>query len=340
MLDLIITGFGLLAMIVAMVIGGAAALSSSLNKSEREGGIKFAGLLFIVGIVLLFIPSCFIVVEAGNVGVMNTFGVVDKNTLQPGLSLKNPFTGVIQMSTRTQKYNDYGKSDVATITALSNDGLETTMGIAVNYHLNPDMAPEVYKRVGEGYDSVVMVNPIHSVPRDLISKYDTKTLYSASLEGSTDRAMLERELYDQISQRINELGVKDSIIIEQVSIRNIDFVQTYKDSIAAKMKMDTEIAQKRLEVQKQEMEAKRVAAEAQGIADKARIEAQGKADAMRIEAQGVADANAKISQVSENYINWYFTQTMKDNPRAIYIPIGSNGLPVFKNVDTTAAVGV
>lgn len=331
MLELIITIVG----VFAIAYGVFTTLRAVYEDSKRD--FKFGLILSAVGSLILISTACFVVVDAGNVGVMNTFGVVDSNTLQPGLSLKTPFTTVIQMSTRTQKYLDYGSDDVATITALSNDGLETTMGIAVNYHLNSAKAPEIYKQVGENYDSIVMVNPIHSVPRDLISKYDTKTLYSASLEGSTDRAMLERELYNQISQRINELGVEDSITIEQVSIRNIDFVQTYKDSIASKMKMDTEIAQKKLEVQKQEMEAKRVAAEAQGIADKARIEAQGKADAMRIEAQGVADANAKISQISENYLDWYFTQTMKDNPRAIYIPTGSNGLPIFKNVESSTA---
>lgn len=304
-----------------------------------KSAIKGLGLL-VFGIVCLwfaffFVTNLLVTVDAGTVGVVKTFGIVESTTLEPGLHLKNPFTEVIPMSTRTAKYMDYGKSDVATITALSNDGLETTMGIAVNYHINPDKAPELYKRVGTDYEGVVMVNPIHSVPRDMISKYDTKTLYSASQEGSTDRAKLEQELYRSIEDRINELGVRNSITIEQVSIRNIDFVQTYKDSIASKMKMDTEIQQKKLEVEKQKMEAERVSAEAEGIANKARIEAQGKADAARIEAQGVSDASAKISSVSGNYLQWYYTQTMKDNPRAVYIPVGNNGLPLFKSVDAT-----
>lgn len=312
------------------------AVARNIEKEEKAAALKISVIVIVAGIGLLILPSLLVIVEAGNVGVMSTFGVVDDKLLQPGISFKNPFTDVIQFSTRTAKYMDYGTNDVATITALSHDGLSTTMGIAINYRINPLQAAELYKQVGTSYDSVIMVNPIHSVPRDMISKYDTKTLYSASQEGTTDRAMLEQELYTGITERINVIGVKDSIVIEQVSIRNIDFPDVYKDSIAAKMKMDTEIAQKELEVKKQEMEAKRVSAEAEGTANKARIEAQGKADAMRIEAQGVADANAKISTVSENYINWYFTQTMKDNPRAIYIPVGDGGLPIFKNADATA----
>jgi len=45
----------------------------------------------------------------------------------------------------------------------------------------------------------------------------------------------------------------------------------------------------------------------------------------------MADASAKLSLVSDNYINLYYLQTMKDNPKAIYIPVGQNGLPLFKS---------
>jgi regulator of protease activity HflC (stomatin/prohibitin superfamily) len=257
MLELILNGIGFVVALVGLVYAGSA-IMASMNGNEHsehtrtqiKSATRLGLLLILIGVGIFTIPSFIVTVDAGNIGVQNTFGVVDDKVLQPGLSVKNPFTNVIQMSTRTLKYMDYGKSDVATITALSNDGLETTMGIAVNYRLNPVKASAIYKQVGTNYDSVIMVNPIHSVPRDLISKYDTKTLYSASVEGSSDRAKLERELYSAISDRINDMGVSESIIIEQVSIRNIDFVQTYKDSIASKMKMDTEIAQKKLEVEK------------------------------------------------------------------------------------------
>ncbi len=281
-------------------------------------GICFLiAILAIGGWILVSVP-------AGTIGVQDTFGSVSDDTLPPGLHLKNPFTTVYPMSVRTQKYIDYGSSDKASITALSNDGLTTTMGIAVNYHINPDKVVMLYKQVGLNYMDVVMVNPIHSVPRDLISKYDTKTLYSASREGSTDRAKLESELYDGITDRLNAIGVRDSIVIEQVSIRDIDFPEVYKNAITAKMQMDTEIQQKELEVQKQEMEAKRqvVAAEGEAAANIAR--ARGEAEANRIRTESLSDP----------LLQYTWIMTMENNPKAIYIPIGENGLPVFKNVDS------
>lgn len=262
-------------------------------------------------------------VPAGTVGIQDTFGSVSPDTLQPGFHIKSPFVSVNMISTRTQKYIDYGSADVATITALSNDGLSTTMGIAVNYHINPSTAVELYKNVGMNYMDVVMVNPIHSVPRDLISKYSTQTLYSASKEGSTDRAKLEQELYEGITSRLNAIGVSESIVIEQVSIRNIDFPQVYKDAITSKMRMDTEIQQKKLEVEKQQMEAQRVVAEAEGEATANIARARGEAEANKLRAESLSD-------ILNQYL---WIQTMKDNPKAIYIPVGENGLPIFKNVE-------
>jgi regulator of protease activity HflC (stomatin/prohibitin superfamily) len=301
-----------------------------MNHNNENAEIGFGTVLFLIAICLVGIVLIFgfftTAVPAGNVGIQDTFGSVSDQVLPPGFHLKGPFTGVAMMSTRTTKYIDYGSGDKATITALSHDGLTTTMGIAVNYHINPGKAVDLYKNVGTDYMNVVMVNPIHSVPRDLISKYDTKTLYSASLEGSTDRAKLEQELYSGISERLNAIGVRDSIVIEQVSIRDIDFPQVYKDAITSKMKMDTEIQQKQLEVQRQKMEAERVVAEAEGEANANVARAKGEAEANRI----------RTASLSNILLQYTWIQTMKDNPKAIYIPVGENGLPIFKNVDGSA----
>ena len=282
------------------------------NESARGEAIVLFGIGAIVILIIMVFMGCFTTIPAGNVGIADTFGVVDSNVLQPGLHFKFPWTGVTMMSGQTQKYIDYGSGDVATITALSNEGLSVSMAIAVNYHLDTTKATEVYKRVGPNYQSVVMVNPIHAVPRDIISKYDVKTLYSASQPGSADRAKIETELYEGIQAGINNGGVKDSVVIEQVFIREIKLPQTLMDSIAMKLSMEQQIAQKQFEVQKQDAESNR----------------------MRSEAQGIADANKIISgSLTETYLQWYWIESMKSNPKTIYVP-SSNGVPLFRNVDS------
>lgn len=326
LLDAIFAGFGLLMVIAAAICFALVILARAANegKSKDEGGfIRNGAILLLLGLLFLFLPSLYVVVDTGVVGVPKTFGIVEDTVMEPGLHFKNPFTEVIPMNTRTQKYLDYGTADKATIVALSNDGLSTTMGIAVNYHLNPAKIPELYMKVGTDYSAIVMVNPIHSVPRDLISTHDTKTLYSASKEGSTDRAKLEQELFDGITKRMNEVGVKDSIIIEQVSIRDIDFPQEYKNTITSKMNMDTEIATKRSELEKQRIEAERIVVIAQGDATANIERAKGEAEANRI----------RTESLSPILLDYTWIQGMLANKNVVYLPIGENGLPIFKNVD-------
>lgn len=282
-------------------------------------GVVLLGILFVTGALWGFLVAT---VPAGSVGIQDTFGSVSQDVLQPGFHLKSPFVSVIMISTQTQKYFDYGTTnDKATIVALSNDGMSTTMGIAVNYHVNPAKVVDLYKNVGVGYSSVVMVNPIHSVPRDLISRYDTKTLYSASQQGA-DRARIEQELYEGITKRMNEVGVKDSVIIEQVSIRDIDFPQSYKDAITAKMNMDTQIAQKNLEVQVAEAEAKKAVATAMGEANANIERARGEAEGNRI----------RTSSLSPMLLEYTWIQGMLKNSNTVYVPVNDNGIPLFKTV--------
>jgi len=307
-LGIIIGIFGFLG-----ILAGGANLYFYMSTDDDKKYLKNGIILLVAGMLVFAVPVLYAVVPAGNVGVTDTFGVVGDNVLQPGLHLKLPWTNVYMFSGQTQKYIDYDQSDVATITALSNEGLSVSMGIAVNYHLDTSKANNVYKKVGTNYKNIVMVNPIHSVPRDIISRYDAKTLYSAAQVGSPDRAKIENELYTGITKGINDIGIKDSVVIEQVFIRNIDLPQTLKDSIAMKLQMEQQISTKEFEVRKQEMESNR----------------------MRAEAQGIADANRIIAgSLTQNYLQWYWIESMKANPKTIYVP-SENGLPLFKNVDET-----
>jgi len=270
--------------------------------SDTKFVLTLMGIVFLVIFAVAAWFSMIYSVPAGAVGVQDTFGVVSDEIMQPGLHIKAPWTAIHEFSIRTQKYSE--DSDVISIGALSNEGLTIGMGIAVNYHIVPSKVPELYKTVGPGYQAIVMKQPIHSVPRDIISMYDAKTLYSASVTpDNPDRMKIENELYEGISAGMSERG----IIVEQVFIRNIDLPQSLKDSITAKLQMEQEIARKQFEVQKEREEANRKVAEAQGIADSNRI----------------------ISgSLTENYLKWYWLQNMQNNEATTYIQTGTDGFPI------------
>lgn len=275
------------------------------DDAKGETIILFGGFFLIMAVFMLLF-GCFFTVPAGNVGVTDTFGVVGDDVVQPGLHFKAPWTSATMFSGKTQKYMDYGGGDKATITALSNEGLSVSMGIAVNYHMNPDKAVDVYKKVGPNYQDIVMVNPVHSVPRDIISRYDAKTLYSAAQAGSPDRAKIENELFTGIQSGIDKTGVPGSIVVEQVFIREIILPQSLMDSISNKLKMEQDIATKEFEVEKQKMESERMIAEARGIAEANKIIA---------------------NSLTPSYLQWYAIQMMEKHSGSTYfIPVGNNGV--------------
>ncbi|MGE4510932.1 MAG: prohibitin family protein, partial [Sulfurimonadaceae bacterium] len=78
------------------------------------------------------------------------------------------------------------------------------------------------------------------------------------------------------------------------------------------------------EVQRAEQEALRRAAEARGVAEKARIEAQGIADAVTIEAEAKAKANHLISksltpqllQLEQVQVQGKFNEALRENKDA------------------------
>jgi prohibitin 1 len=291
-----------------------------------KGMLTKAGMVVIIGIIFIFaVVWCIAIVPAGYVGVKDTFGVVDTDVFQSGFHFKSPFTSAIMMSYQTQKYYDPGNVDVATIEGLSNEGLLVKMGIAVNYHIEPDKAPFLYRTVGTGYSDVILKPPVHSVPRDIISKHDVKTLYSAGSDpASPDRARIEQELLAGISTGVlDDKEQSRGIIIENVFLRDVKPPQQLLDSITAKLQMEQDIAKKKFEVRVAEEEANRKIAEAQGIANANKIIA---------------------NSLSQSYLEWYTIEMMKEHSGATYfIPIGSDGryhpemvLPLDSSSLTTA----
>jgi len=289
------------------------------NRDHDSGG----GLIFKIGIIIMvvlfvvfFAGSFITVVPAGTIGVKDTFGVVDQNEFPSGIHIKNPFTRVVVMSTRTQPYVEPDSGDTITLDVLSNEGLKVAVGYTVLYRIVPERADELYRTVGENYPLIIMRTPIHAVPRDIISRYDAKTLYSANTLDNPDRLKIEQSVQDEIIRRINHDSngnyIDRGIVIEQIGLRNIQLPQVVTDSIEAKLSMEQQIAQKKFEVNKEVEEANRKVAEASGI--------------------------ARFNQIISNsltpeYLKWYWLQNLQNHQSTAYLQLGDDGFPMALTKD-------
>ncbi|MBU0975505.1 MAG: prohibitin family protein [Patescibacteria group bacterium] len=277
---------------------------------DRFNPKKFGTLLSfgcIVLFLLFFLPSFFVVVDAGEIGVYSLFGKVSDDPLYSGFRFKVPFAKVVKMSTRTQDYTMTSieeDSEYLTSTAGANDAIETRakdgarvwLDITVLYHLNAESGPTIYKELGTDYVEKLVRPLIRSSIRGVAANYTVTEIYSSK------RAEIQTEIYGQMEKDLLDRG----ITLEDVLLRKVNLSQTLSDSIENKLAAEQN-------VEKAELEA-----------DKKRIDAKGQKDAQEI----------ITKSLTSRYLYYLYIQNLKDNPSTIYVPIDpNNGMPLFKEIE-------
>src|SRR5512136_2456927 len=95
----------LLVAIVAFVAWLAAA------RKVRQNNLSFRVLATVAMVAFIFFglvafSQIFTQIPAGHVGVVDFFGIVQQNTLPPGINFVNPFASVHQFSTQTKEHKE------------------------------------------------------------------------------------------------------------------------------------------------------------------------------------------------------------------------------------------
>lgn len=261
----------------------------------------------IVVLMTLFF-SIIYTVPAGHVGVYDLWGKVRDQVVYPGLHMKIPFANVEKMSIQTQDYTmsivegEGVVKGIDSISALTKEGLTVDLDVTVWYKLDHTKAAEIYKTVGVNYLGVLVRPKIREAIRAITAKYDAKTIYSE------DRARLQQEIQAAIEEDLEPRGV----IIEKVLLRNVQLPQKVRGAIEEKLQAEQEAQRMEFVLLREKQEAER----------------------KRVEAQGIADANRVISgSLSENYLRWYWITNLDKHEDVIYVPIGDDGMPMFKNIN-------
>jgi regulator of protease activity HflC (stomatin/prohibitin superfamily) len=183
---------------------------------KNIGGFVVTGFIFLVVVILFF--NSFYIVSAGERGILSTFGDPNMNAKTEGLHLMIPIVqGAVIMDVKTQKYE-------ADASAASNDLQVVTTKIAVNYHLTPESVPSLYKNIGLDYRERVIQPAVQEVVKASTAKYTAEQLL-------TKRAECKEAILQGLKDRLLERG----IIVEDISIVNFDFSQSFNEAIEAKV---------------------------------------------------------------------------------------------------------
>ncbi len=219
-----------------------------IDKKKRNFLIKL--ILSIALIVIIFFP--FVLVNAGERGVLMKFGEVQDKILGEGLHLVIPIVNTVEkLSIRVQKQEISAE-------ASSKDLQDVYTDVALNWHIIPEEVNLIFQEIGDKIQVVdKIINPaVEEVLKAVMAKYTAEEII-------TKRGEVKGGVDDLLTTRLTNYHIN----VDDISLVHVHFSERFSDAVEAK-----QIA---------EQEAKR----AEFIALKAIQEAEAKVNLARGEAE-------------------------------------------------------
>jgi len=231
--------------------------------------MKFNWLAFgitVVVLIFLFTILSISAVPTGHVGIKVRFGAVQNDVLVEGLNFKMPLAErIVRMDCRTQRIDVEGEG-------ASKDLQTVNTYIAVNYSVKKERAFELYKTVGTDYEKILIKPLAQESMKTTTAKYTAEELI-------TKRTEVANTLTETLQEKLEEKG----IVVENVSIVNLNFSAAYNNAIEQKQVAEQEAKKAQQELEKTKIEAEKKVVEAQATADAKIIQAQAEAEAARVQ---------------------------------------------------------
>ena len=214
-----------------------------------------------------------------------------------GLSWRTYVTNVdMRINTYTENFNIMAKDD---------------LNIAFQVHLKMSVKPGgskviVEKYGGEFWYARFVKEQLRTYVRNSVIEYTYQ-------EAKQNRDKMR----DSIVLKLKHMLVGTPLVVEDIVVGNIDYPQTVQDAVERKL-----AKQQKFEEQEYEIKIARKIAEIK-----------------EIEAHGIAAAQNIINKtLTTDYLRHEWIQALEKsantpNTTIIYIPVGSDGLPVFENVN-------
>ena len=224
---------------------------------------KFLGsataVIVVLFILFLIVFQPMTIVGVGERGVKVTLGQTSPVALEEGVHFVMPFISTVKkMSVKTVK------SNIATM-AQSKDIQQARIVYVVNYNLQPENAPKMWRTVGRDYVSVVVMPTVEGIVKDTIGKWNAQDIVA-------NREKVASEVLFKLNEK---LGPK-YINVSDFQITEIQYSQAFEQAIESKVTAEQEALKaknKTVQVQEEarqkiiasEAEAKSMAIRAQAL---------------------------------------------------------------------------
>ncbi|UCH24606.1 MAG: prohibitin family protein [Trueperaceae bacterium] len=287
---------------LALIVGGVALLVQGVQ--GRQAGLRsLGGVAIIVGVLTSFASSAFVVVPAGNVGVVfNVFGGVQDSEISEGFHVVLPFLQQVTLYDVRQQELTLGRENIDQITARSSEGLEINVDVTVLYQVVPDEAARLHQDIGPSFEEVRIRPEVRSQIRDGIAKFNAASLIS------TERA----DLQGQIETALTDALIQDNVRVLTVLLRDVRIPQSITQAIEEKQAAEQQVQVEENRRRQAEIAAQRRIVEAEGERDAAIARAEGESEALRLRGEAIRE-NPEIIQLE-------LTQRLAPTIQTIMLP--------------------
>ncbi|MBI2340160.1 MAG: prohibitin family protein, partial [Deltaproteobacteria bacterium] len=214
----------------------------------------------VLGIVILFLVftlSPFVQINPGERGVVTRFGAVQDEVMGEGLHFRIPIVEkVVSVDVKTQKLEVDAPS-------YSKDLQNVETKIALNFHLEPNAVQKLWQEIGSDYEFRIIAPAIQ------------ESVKAATAQFTAAELIVERpRVKDEIMQAlITRLGPRH-ITVDDFSIINFDFADSYEDAVEQKQVAQQNALKAENDLKRIQIEAEQRIAQAKAEAEAIRIQTE------------------------------------------------------------------
>ncbi|KKR32833.1 MAG: Bacterial HflC protein [Candidatus Falkowbacteria bacterium GW2011_GWF2_39_8] len=229
--------------------------------NEKLKGLKWI-LIVVIGFIVITIINPFVLIGAGQRGIVMNFGAVQDKIMNEGIHFRIPIVqSVEKINVQTTKME-------VKAMAYSKDIQTVESQLALNYHLKADVSNKLWQEVGADYESRIVDPSIQESVKAVTAKFTAQELIE-------QRAKVKDEIKNELFNRLSKY-----FVVDEFSIIDFSFSDEYEKAVEAK-----QVAQQ--SALKAENDLQRIKTEA------AQRIAQAKAEAEAIKLQSDAANNDK-----------------------------------------------
>ena len=202
-----------------MVLESSRSVDSLKSTNKKNKDVYIAVQLTLVIIFLAILSKFFVIVNAGERGVLMQFGKVQEQVLGEGLHVIVPTVYTVKkLSVRVQKQESSAE-------ASSKDLQDVFTDVALNWHIIPDEANAIFQQIGDEQEVVarIIAPAVEEVLKAVMAKYTAEEII-------TKRGEVKAAVDEFLTLRL----LTYHIAVDDISLVHVHFSQRFSDAVEAK----------------------------------------------------------------------------------------------------------